>query len=195
MAEPTDPSQRTAVFRRSATRGIAGVLALGLVAVLEIARRHAESTLPRQDAAPTSAPPTVGTVPVAPTLAPTPTVPPRQVRPLARPVETTTSTQLEVDFQHGFKSGTLTVFVDEEPVLEQPLRSRVTGKVLTIERRRGRVQEVVGIPPGEHRIRVLVRWDEYARSRTVTTTFREGQTRRLHARIQGLTKSLALQWR
>jgi hypothetical protein len=195
MADPADPSQRTAVFRRSATRGIAGVLALGLVAVLEIARRHAESTLPRQDATPASAPPTAATVPVAPTLSPTPTVRPRVALPLVRPVETAVPTGLEIDFQHGFKSGTLTVFVDDEPVLEQPLSSRVTGKVLTIERRRGRVKGVLEVRPGEHRIRVLVRWNDDARSRTLTATFREGETRRLLARIKGLTKTLVLQWR
>jgi len=195
MAEPGDSSQRTAVFRRSATRGIAGVLALGLVALLEIARRKAESTLPRQELAPASAPATVATVPVAPTLAPTPTAPRRHVLPLARPVETTALTQLEVDFQHGFKSGTLAVFVDDEPMLEQPLRSRVTGKVLTIERRRGRLKELLAVPPGEHRLRVVVRWNDNARSRSLTATFREGETRRLVARIQGLTKSLVLQWR
>jgi hypothetical protein len=193
MTEPGD-SQRTAVFRRSATRGIAGILALGLVAVLEFVRRRAES-LPRQEMAAASAPPTVATVPVAPTLSPIPKVPPRAVRPLVQPVESAAPTALEIDFQHGFKSGTLTVFVDDEPMFEQALRSRVTGKILTIERRRGRVKEEFEIPPGEHRIRVVVRWDEYARSRTVTTTFRAGETRRLKARLQGLAKSLALQWR
>lgn len=195
MAEPADPSQRTAVFRRSATRGIAGVLALGLVAVLEIARRHAESTLPPQQAAPASAPLTVATVPVAPTLSPIPTDRPRIALSLARPVVTAAPTQLEIDFQHGFKSGSLAVYVDDEPILEEALRSRVTGKVLTIERRKGRVQEVFEIPPGEHRIRVLVRWNDDARSRTVTATFREGETRRLLARTKGLTKTLVLQWR
>ena len=193
MTEPGDPSQRTAIFRRSATRGIAGVLALGLVAVLEIARRHADPELPRQGGPPSAAPPTAVTVPVAPTLSPVPTRAPRRARLQASSAPT--PAQLEIDLQHGFKSGTLTVSVDGEQVLEEELHSRVVGKVLTIERRRGRFTQTVEVPPGSHRVRVVVRWNGSARARTVNATFQDGETRRLGARLQGLTKNLVLYWR
>ncbi|HSB60864.1 MAG TPA: serine/threonine-protein kinase, partial [Vicinamibacteria bacterium] len=44
---------------------------------------------------------------------------------------------LEVDFQHNLKGGTLKVWVDDELVLDEPLESRVTQKILSLRMRKG----------------------------------------------------------
>lgn len=98
-------------------------------------------------------------------------------------------------FEHGLRSGTLVVFVDDEKVLEQGLTSQYAGKVLGFTRRRGRVEQTVAVRPGRHRIRVDVTWPGRRRSSRAIGTFEEGASRRLVVKLGGITKSLWVEWR
>lgn len=181
------PGERTAILRRTATRGFAGLLVLALLGALEIARRGAEAP----DAVPTSSSPEEPPLEPAPTLAPfaPPAVDGAPAIPEATPVS-----HLEIEFAHGLKSGLLTVFVDDQRVLQLPLRARVTGRVLTVERRHSVVRRTIDVPPGERRVRVEVSLGDKPRSETIAGAFREGGTRRLEVGL-GMFRSLWLEWK
>jgi len=180
---PAAPGERTALLRRSATRGLAGLLAIALVLVLEVVRRSGENSpsVPkvRSPVQQASAPPT------APTLPPVPQT---------SGSDSLGASSLVIDFEHGLRSGTLVLFVDDEKLLEQDLSSRIAGKFLGFTRRRGRVHETLAVPPGRRQLRVEVSWAGKQRSRTIVATFKEGVERRLAVRLFGITKSLTLEW-
>jgi hypothetical protein len=103
--------------------------------------------------------------------------------------------RLAIDFDHHLRSGTLEVWVDDEPVLEQPIQGRVTQKVLSFRLRKGSVQETLEIATGPHEVRVQVSWDGRRRSARITGEFKPGLTRRLDVNVDRLTRELTLDWR
>jgi protein kinase-like protein len=136
---------------------------------------------------------------------PTPAGPPRAARPSSvadTPVAASSpvgaplaAANLVVAVEHPFKAGTLRVWVDDRMVLEQRLESRVTRKLLIFRGRKGRDTEVLSVPPGPHLVRVKVQGERFSASRTIRGTFKEGETRSLEVRVQGLIeKELALRW-
>jgi hypothetical protein len=103
--------------------------------------------------------------------------------------------RLEIDFEHSLKSGTLKVWLDDELVLEEPLGSRVTSKVLSFRFRKGRTEKDLDVPPGEHVVRLEVSGDGFYDARRIRGSFESGATRRLTARVGGLIKKeLSLVW-
>ena len=127
-------------------------------------------------------------------LAPAPTVAATIDRP-ATSVGNPTDAHLVVAIQHPFKRGTLRVWVDEQMLLEQRLESRVTRKLLVFRGRKGRDTEVLAVSPGAHLVRVKVQGEGFSATRQVRATFKEGETRALEVRVQGLMgKELALRW-
>jgi hypothetical protein len=204
-----EPAERRGRFGLSAPRAIAGVLALALVVVLEVERRRDEPRrpMPPSTAAAASSGPPLASVPVAPTLPPAPPAssPPPVARraaapasspaPAPRPQPTPAPARLAVDFEHGFKAGSLAVFVDGRRVLDEPLRSRPAGKFLIFERREGRITRTLPVAPGRRTVLVRVRWEDNQRSETTVARFREGRARTLVARLKPVTRSLSLQWR
>jgi hypothetical protein len=189
-------------------RAIAGVLALALVVVLEVERRRDEPRRPPPPTLPAATTvPSLASVPVAPTLPPAPPSPnPQPVakraaapvsapRPAPRPQPTPAPARLAIDFEHGFKAGSLAVFVDGRRVMDEPLRSRPAGKILFFERREGRVRRTLPVEPGRRTVLVRVRWEDNQRAERTVARFREGRARTLVARLKPLTRSLSLEWR
>jgi tRNA A-37 threonylcarbamoyl transferase component Bud32 len=101
---------------------------------------------------------------------------------------------LEITFEHSLKSGNLKVWVDDEQVLDEPLESRVTKKVLSLRIRKGSLRQVLDVTPGEHTVRVQLEGDVNS-SRRLRGTFEPGQTKRLTVSLEGiLKKDLSLDW-
>jgi hypothetical protein len=67
---------------------------------------------------------------------------------------------LSVVLEHPLKSGHLTVWVDDEVVVEETLDSRVQREVLGLRWRKGSEKSVLEVAPGSHKIRVQVRWED-----------------------------------
>jgi serine/threonine-protein kinase len=102
---------------------------------------------------------------------------------------------LEIAFEHPLRSGTLRVFVDDEPVLEEALSGKVTKKILNFRLRKGSTNQVLDVAPGEHVIRIDVDSSGYDASRRIRGVFKSGETRRLEATVDGLIKKdLTLVW-
>jgi hypothetical protein len=103
--------------------------------------------------------------------------------------------RLVLGFEHGLKAGRLRVWMDGELLLEEPLDSRVTRKLLVLKGRKGAVARTLEVPPGTHQIKVQVSWDRNVRTRLVRASFEPGSKRQLSARLGGLAgKSLSLEW-
>ena len=117
----------------------------------------------------------------------------RNAAPAAAPTED--AAHLVVALEHPFKSGTLRVWVDERMLLEERLESRVTRKLLIFRGRKGRETEVLAVTPGAHVVRVKVQGEGFSASRAIRGTFKDGETRSLEVRVQGLIgKELELRW-
>jgi len=105
---------------------------------------------------------------------------------------------LEVHFEHSLKSGTIKVWIDDVPLIEQPLESQVTKKILSLKMRKGSLRRTVDVSPGLHVIRVEVRGDGYNSSRWIQGTFNSGSTRRLEVSLPTigglLRREISLDW-
>lgn len=103
--------------------------------------------------------------------------------------------RLDVTLQHPLRSGRLRVWVDEEIVVDKPIASRVTKKVLFYKERRGRFHDVVDAPPGDHQVRVRVDGDGFAETRTLSVHLKSETTSHLSMDVGGLlTKDLEVSW-
>ena len=102
---------------------------------------------------------------------------------------------LRVDFQHHYKSGSLTVFVDKKRVLRESLGGDVKADVAGIEFRKGRIDSTLEVKAGRHDVWVEVRWDDNHRSGGLSGTFRAGRVKTLHIRIDRFLKKMSLEWR
>jgi hypothetical protein len=103
--------------------------------------------------------------------------------------------RLFIDFEHPLKSGTLRIWLDGEPVLEEDLESRVAKKIVGVKLRKGGLEKLVEVTPGRHEARVQVTWDDNSKSETIAGTFRAGSMRRLEVRIGRLRKNLSVEWK
>jgi eukaryotic-like serine/threonine-protein kinase len=103
--------------------------------------------------------------------------------------------RLDVTLQHPLRSGRLRVWVDDDLVIDKPLSSRVTKKVLLYKQRRGRFHEVVDAPPGDHRLRVRVDGDGFGETRALRAHLESEVTSHLSMDVGGiLTKDLEVSW-
>jgi serine/threonine-protein kinase len=105
--------------------------------------------------------------------------------------------QVSLDFGHSLKSGTLRVFVDDAPVIEADLDSRVTKRIAGISLRKGSLRDSFEVEPGRHEIRVQVAWDGNVEDESIWANFQPGSKRRLEARLRGVggLQDLSLKWR
>ena len=102
---------------------------------------------------------------------------------------------LEIDLEHGLRSGTIRVWIDDEVVLEEPLESRVTRKILSFKQRKGTLSQSLEVDPGERVVRVQVEGDGFSGSRRIRGVFESGRARRLRVEVGGLIKKdLSLVW-
>src|SRR5262249_47749334 len=106
---------------------------------------------------------------------------------------------LAVDFEHTLKDGKLRIWVDDALVLEQPLDSHVTSRMVTLEFRKGSVAQTLELTPGPHEVKVQVAWDDSVKTKHIAGHFSGGITRRLSAKlgvgVRGFVqKDLKLEW-
>ena len=105
------------------------------------------------------------------------------------------SAHLEVTLTHPLKSGTLRVWIDETLVLEKPLGSAVTKKMLVIKSRKGRLREVVDVAPGDHAVRLRIQGDGFDETRRHRHTFKSGETEHLLLDVGGvILRDLIEEW-
>jgi hypothetical protein len=104
---------------------------------------------------------------------------------------------VSVEFAHSLKSGTLRVFVDDAPVIETNLDSRVTRRIAGINLRKGSLRDSFEVEPGRHQIRVRVAWGGNVKDESIWANFQPGSKRRLEARLRGVggLQDLSLRWR
>jgi serine/threonine protein kinase len=124
------------------------------------------------------------------TLAPqSSAVPPKPKRPPVEPGH------LHIDFDHPLETGTLRVWVDEELVVDQKLTSRVHKEALVFKVRKGNVKELLDVSPGNHEVRVQVKWEDNDKTERISGIFKAGVTKRLEASLGWLRKNLSLDWK
>jgi hypothetical protein len=99
---------------------------------------------------------------------------------------------LAIEFEHHLRHGTLEVWVDGTPVLDEAFDGRVTRKILTFEARRGLVQQQLTLAAGKHEVRVQVRWDDNVKAARISGTFKPGTTRHLDVKLR---RDLSLGWK
>jgi len=114
---------------------------------------------------------------------------------LALPALAPPPAKLEVDFEHNLKGGTLKVWIDDELVIDEPLESRVTQKILSYRIHKGTLSQSLEVGPGEHLVRVQVEGEGFSASRRIHGTFESGGKRRLRVEVGGIIKrDLTLAW-
>jgi serine/threonine-protein kinase len=102
---------------------------------------------------------------------------------------------LEIALEHPLRSGTLSVWIDGDQVLEEGFRGRVARKVLSLRTYKGTLTRTIDVSPGEHVVRVQVAGGDFGESLHIRGKFESGATRRLVAKVGGLLeKDLSLVW-
>jgi hypothetical protein len=102
--------------------------------------------------------------------------------------------QLVIDFEHPVRTGTLRVWLDDQPVIEQEVDSRVTRDIGAVKLRKGRLERTFDVEPGVHEVRLQFSWEDNVKSERASADFKGGTTR-LEARIGRLRKNLSLEWK
>jgi hypothetical protein len=102
---------------------------------------------------------------------------------------------LEIALEHPLRSGTLSVWIDGDQVLEKDFRGRVARQVFSLKTYKGTFTETIDVSPGEHVVRVQVAGGDFGESLHIRGEFESGATRRLVAKVGGLLeKDLSLVW-
>ncbi len=102
--------------------------------------------------------------------------------------------QLVIDFEHPVRTGMLRVWLDDQPVIEQEVDSRVTRDIGAVKLRKGRLERTFDVDPGVHEVRLQFSWEDNVKSERASLDFKGGTTR-LEARIGRLRKNLSLEWK
>jgi hypothetical protein len=116
-------------------------------------------------------------------------------RPVPSPPPKKTRAYLSIGFEHRLKSGALEVWVDGRRVVQEPLDSRATRKVLVLEVRKGNVEQTLPLVPGRHAVKVRIRSGGETKTARTTSLFRAGATRRLEISLSRLSGKISLEWR
>jgi len=111
------------------------------------------------------------------------------------PAKTNVPGQLAIEFEHHLRHGNLQVWVDDARVVDEDFDGRVTRKLLSLELRRGLVQQRLTLSPGRHDVRVDVRWDDNSKSARISGVFRPGASRQLDVQISRIGGKLSLAWK
>jgi serine/threonine protein kinase len=102
--------------------------------------------------------------------------------------------RMTVDLEHPLKRGTLRVWIDGDLRLQESLGGQVTKKIAGIALRSGSLRKTLDVQPGRHTVKVVIAWDDTAKSETLAGSFHSGDTKELKIRIGRLLKSLSLDW-
>jgi serine/threonine-protein kinase len=177
---------------------VIGALAVALVLTLAalwreparpfLARRF--GAVPLSPALPSPAPPSAFPPPPTAMSAPAAaaTAVASETRPAAKPA------RVVIDFRHPLETGSLRIYMDDEPVLGRRVRGTVTRNLLAVKLRSGVFTQVLDVDPGRHSFRVEVVWDENRREASIPGRVLSGETYRLEIRLGRLDKDLSLRW-
>ena len=143
-------------------------------------------------ATPEAPPPDLGHPSPGPAPAGIPLPGPREAPPSSRPSE---PGRLVIQFEHHIRSGNLQVWVDDKPVLDQDFDGPVVRRILSMELRKGVVEEALALDPGRHEVRVQVSWDKNVKTSRIWGRFAPGATRRLDVNVGRLRGNLSLDWK
>jgi hypothetical protein len=169
--------------------GVAGGLALA-AGLLLLPGRRPEARPP----GPSSPPPADGEAQTQPGPTPEPSESPR-VRLWPPAFGLGAPARLDVELEHGVRSGRLRVFVDDEAVLEKELGAPVKKKIVFYKMRKQVLRESLDVRPGEHVVRVQVTMGDDTWSERLKGTFESGRSRKLVANFGGIIgKELELGW-
>ncbi|HEY8149397.1 MAG TPA: protein kinase [Vicinamibacteria bacterium] len=103
--------------------------------------------------------------------------------------------QLAIEFEHHLRHGNLQVWVDDARVVDEDFDGRVTRRLLSLELRKGLVQQRLTLSPGRHDVRVDVRWDDNTKSARISGVFRPGTSRQLDVQVSRIGGKLSLAWK
>jgi serine/threonine-protein kinase len=113
----------------------------------------------------------------------------------AAPLMANVPGQLAIEFEHHLRHGNLQVWVDDARVVDEDFDGRVTRKLLSLELRKGLVQQRLTLSPGRHDVRVEVRWDDNSKSARISGVFRPGAARQLDVQVSRIGGRLSLAWK
>jgi serine/threonine protein kinase len=113
----------------------------------------------------------------------------------AAPAKGNVPGQLAIEFEHHLRHGNLQVWVDDARVVDEDFDGRVTRKLLSLELRKGLVQQRLTLSPGRHDVRVDVRWDDNSKSARISGVFRAGAARQLDVQVSRIGGKLSLAWK
>jgi hypothetical protein len=158
-----------------------------------------EGVLPEPAAAPSSASRAIASIPED---EPDPSPPPARPSISAKatpevpaPAKGSLPGQLAIEFEHHLRHGNLQVWVDDARVVDEDFDGRVTRKLLSLELRKGLVQQRLTLSPGRHDVRVDVRWDDNSKSARISGVFRPGASRQLDVQVSRIGGKLSLAWK
>jgi hypothetical protein len=121
--------------------------------------------------------------------------PARTEAPLQAEAPAVPAGHLVVELEHHIRRGRLQMWVDDQSVLDQDFDGRVVRRFLSMELRKGVVQESLALDPGRHAVRVQVSWEKNVKSSRISGTFPPGATRRLDVSVGRFRGNLSLAWR
>jgi hypothetical protein len=103
--------------------------------------------------------------------------------------------RMEISLQHSLESGSIQVWVDDDPVLEKPIEGHVVKKVLNFRQYKGSFNDAVSVPAGDHLIRVQVTGEGFSGSKRIRGAFAGGLTRELRVNVTNWpNRELELSW-
>jgi serine/threonine-protein kinase len=103
--------------------------------------------------------------------------------------------RMEVALQHSLESGSIKVWIGDDPVLEKPIEGRVVKKVLGFRQYKGSFNGTVNVPPGDQLIRVQVTGEGFSGSKRIKGAFASGLNRQLRVEVTAWPKrELELSW-
>jgi len=142
-------------------------------------------------ATPEAPPPDLGHPSPGPAPADIPLPGPRE----APPSSPAAPGRLVIQFEHHIRSGNLQVWVDDKPVLDQDFDGLLVRRILSMELRKGVVEEALALDPGRHEVRVQVSWEKNVKTSRISGRFAPGATRRLDVNVGRLRGNLSLEWK
>jgi len=114
--------------------------------------------------------------------------------PAPTPEPTPVPATVVIDFRHPVRAASLQIWMDDEEVLGQRVRGKVSKDLLLVKVRNGVFTDVLDVAPGTHTFRVETRWDDDVRTETIPGRVYSGQTYRLEIRLGRIKKDLSLKW-
>jgi serine/threonine-protein kinase len=189
VQSPKPPAPRAAVRKPGAPRRGAPTAAIVLIGALVVVAVGAAVAYMLRRGAPSPAAAGPAASDAAPDVKPAAPEPAKE--------RTTGPPHMLVDFEHSLKGGEFRLWIDDEPIIDEPFGGRVTKEIAGLKLRKGRLSDTLEVKPGIRQIKVQVDWEDNHKVESIRGNFKTGGTYRLKARLGslgGLRKDLSLEW-